>query len=197
MPRSYVVVEFSPQSRAEHVLAGLRDALFGGATLLRLRMASIAPGQTASLLARVAQLAAAYPLASIFAPSVTDARRAGLAGVHSTARDLRRMTARPAARLWAATCHGEADLMRAVSLGADFSVLSAILPDPDRPWQTPLGWDGLRRCVSASPIPIYAQGGLTQAHLHQVLAAGAAGLVLACAARFEHRPAGQLADMPA
>ncbi len=197
LPHSYVVADVSPQSRAEDVMAGIRDALSDGATLLRVRLASIAPGQTASLLARVAQLAAAYPLASVFVPSVTDARRAGLAGVHSTARDLRQLTARPATRLWAATCHGEADLIRAVSLGADFAVLSSVLPDSGRPWQTPIGWDGLRRCVSASPIPIYAQGGLTQAHSRQVQDAGAVGLVLACAARLEHRPAAQLADMRA
>jgi 8-oxo-dGTP diphosphatase len=132
------------------------------------------------LLARLGGFAAAFPAAAILASTTMDARRAGLAGVHSTTSALRQLTARPPVRLWAATCHDETDLARAVSLGADFIVVSPILPDPERPWQAPIGWDALRRYAAASPVRLYAQGGLTKADLPTAQQAGAAGLVLAC-----------------
>lgn len=182
LPPTYMVADLCADSRLERSLSSVSDALSGGATLLRVRITATSPGQTASLLARVAGLAAAFPAAAILASSIMDARRAGLAGVHSTASALRQLTARPPARLWAATCHTDSDLARAISLGADFVVLSPILPDPERPGQTPIGWDGLRRMVAASPVGIYAQGGLTQADAQSARHAGAAGLVLECPA---------------
>jgi thiamine monophosphate synthase len=89
--------------------------------------------------------------------------------------------------LWAATCHDETDLAHAVSLGADFVVVSPIRLDPERPWQAPIGWDGLRRYVAASPVGIYAHGGLTQADAQTAQRAGAAGVVLSCAAPSQSR----------
>jgi 8-oxo-dGTP diphosphatase len=181
LPTTYVVADFCAGGRPDAVLAGLRDALSGGATLLRVRIDAASPGQAATLLARVAGLAAAYPAARVFAPSIMDARRAGLAGVHSSTHALRQMTARPPALFWAATCHTESDLARAVSLGADFVVLSPIGIDPEWPLQAPIGWDGLRRIAARTPVRIYAHGGLTESDAQAAQHAGAAGLVLPCA----------------
>ncbi len=181
LPRTYMVADFCAGSRPDAVLAGIRDALSGGATLMRVRINAASPGQAATLLARVAGLAAAFPAARVFAPSVMDARRAGLAGVHSTAYALRQLTARPPALFWAATCHTASDLARAVSLGADFVVLSPIRTDPEWPSQAPIGWDGLRRTAAQTSVRIYAHGGLTPGDAQAAQHAGAAGLVLPCA----------------
>ncbi len=189
LPPVYIVADFGAQSSPDGVLAGLRDALSDGATLIRVRISAASPGQRAALLARVGALAGAFPGASVLTSSIMDARRAGLAGVHSCNRDLRRLTARPPVRIWAATCHDEADLARAARLGADFAVLSPILPDPARPGQTPVGWHGLRRCAAAARLAIYAQGGVNPADAQAVRAAGAAGLVVGCAA--SGRPRGR------
>jgi 8-oxo-dGTP diphosphatase len=178
LPPEYVVADFGAPQRADDVMAGLHRALSEGAALIRVRMPPAAPGQRAALLARVAALADAFPGSAILTASIMDARRAGLAGVHSCSRELRRSSARPPVRIWAATCHGVEDLARAVALGADFVVLSAILPDPERPHQQPIGWDGLRRCATAYPVGIYAQGGLGPADAATARQAGAAGLVV-------------------
>jgi thiamine monophosphate synthase len=129
------------------------------------------------LLARAAALADAFPGACMLTASTMDARRAGLAGVHSCTRELRRLSSRPPVRVWAATCHDDADLGRAMSLGADFVVLSPILPDPDRPHDAAFGWDGLRRAAASCPMGIYAQGGLTPEQIPAARQAGAAGVV--------------------
>jgi len=178
LPAVYRVADFGAHTSPDGFLAGLRDALAEGATLIRVRLSATSPGQSAALLARVAALASGFPGASVLTASVMDARRAGLAGVHSCTRELRRLTARPPGRVWAATCHDAADLARAEALGADFVVLSPILPDPDRPAQTPIGWDALRRFAAGAQVGIYAQGGVTPADAQAAQQAGAAGVVV-------------------
>jgi 8-oxo-dGTP diphosphatase len=178
LPATYRVADFGAHDSAEGFLASLHAALSEGASLVRLRLSSTSPGQTVSLLARVASLASEFPHAAILTASTMHSRRTALAGVHSCTRELRRLTARPPVRVWAATCHDAADLTRAASLGADFVVLSPILRDPERPHQTPIGWDGLQRFAAAYPLRIYAHGGLTTADASAARQAGAAGVVL-------------------
>ena len=178
LPATFIDADLSACRSPDAFLAGLHDALSSGERLLRLRVSSFSPGQTASLLARVAGLAAAFPTARLFVPSTMDARRAGFAGVFSCSKALRQLTVRPDALLWAATCHDEVDIAHASSLGADFVVLSPIQSDPKCAGRTPIGWDGLRRCVASSAVPIYAHGGLTRDDAQAVQQAGAAGLAL-------------------
>jgi 8-oxo-dGTP diphosphatase len=178
LPAAYVVEDFRAKDRPEDFLSRLREHLSQGAKLIRVRISNLSPGQSASLLGRVAALAGAFPGAHVLTASAMNARRAGLAGVHSCARDLRGLVSRPSAAIWAATCHGDADVSRAISLGADFLVLSPVLADPDRPDQTPIGWEGLRRIVASCPIGIYAQGGLTPEQTMTVQQAGAVGVVV-------------------
>jgi 8-oxo-dGTP diphosphatase len=177
LPPAYIIADFHARDCADDFLARLHGELSNGAKLIRLRVSAVSPGQTVALLARVAALAEAFPDAHILTTSTMDARRAGFAGVHSCTRELRRLTTRPPVRIWAATCHDDADLGRAMSLGVDFVVLSPILPDPERPGDTPFGWDGLRRVAAAFPARVYAQGGLTAEQIPAVRHAGAAGVV--------------------
>jgi 8-oxo-dGTP diphosphatase len=195
-PPVYVVVDFGAHAGPDDFLARLRMELSDGARLIRVRMSPAPPGQRTSLMARVATLACAVPGAAILTASIMDARQAGLAGVHSCTSDLRRLTARPPVRIWAATCHHYADLARAVSLGADFVVLSPILPDPDRPHQAPIGWHGLARCVAAFPVSIYAHGGLGLDHAASARQAGAAGVAVNGAVA-THRAAPRASGKPA
>jgi 8-oxo-dGTP diphosphatase len=178
LPAAYIVEDFRAKDSPDDFLARLRAHLSRGAKLIRVRILKLSPGQSASLLGRVAALADAFPGTYILTASVMDARRAGLAGVHSCARELRGLVSRPSAPIWAATCHGDADVSRAISLGADFLVLSPILADPDRPDQTPIGWEGLARIAASCPVGIYAQGGLTPEQTIAVKQAGAVGVVV-------------------
>jgi 8-oxo-dGTP diphosphatase len=158
LPPSYLIADFRAKDCPDAFLARLQAELTSGATLIRVRIAAFSPGQTVSLFARVAALADVFPNAHILTPTVMDARRAGLAGVHSCSRELRRLTSRPPVRIWATTCRNETDLARAVSLGADFSVLSPIAAGAERS-SDGTGWERLQRTDAALPIGIYARGG--------------------------------------
>jgi len=110
------------------------------------------------------------------------ALRLGCAGVHWTAAALRRASARPEGMLCAASCHDGAELARAAKLGLDFAVLGTVAATPSHPDAEPLGWARVAELLRATPLPVYALGGLTRRDLDTALAHGAHGIALRRAA---------------
>jgi 8-oxo-dGTP diphosphatase len=159
------------------LLAHLREVLPGMAPLLVLDAEAMAPDQRAALARRVKVLASGYGAQTLLAGPALEARRAGLHGVLTSAGDLRRLTGRPQLPLWAASCHTETDLARAVSLGADAAFLSPILPTWAHDGQA-LGWETLERLAAQAPIPVFASGSLSSGMLGRALRAGAAGIAV-------------------
>jgi 8-oxo-dGTP diphosphatase len=177
LPRIAYIVDPSHHGGPHGLLAHLEAILSATPLLLVLDADSGAPDQRISLARRVEALARNYGAETLLAGSPMEAQRAGLNGMLSSASDLRRLTARPQLRLWAASCHTEADVARAASLGADVVFLSPILPTPAHPGQA-LGWETLKRLAASAPMPIFARGGLTASLLDQALEAGAAGIAV-------------------
>ena len=110
------------------------------------------------------------------------ARRLGCAGVHWTSATLRRASTRPAGMLCAASCHDQVELARAADLALDFAVLGPVAPTPSHPGATPLGWTGVAALLQATPLPVYALGGLDHPDLDTAIAHGAHGIALRRAA---------------
>jgi len=162
----------------EPLLAQLERALQAGLGLVQLRANARRADQRVQLARCVAARARARRARVLIAASALEAHRAGADGVHSTATELRRLASRPPTGLWAASCRDGADLARAVSLGADFAVLSPVRASASHPEERPLGFDGLRRLVAEVPIPVYAQGGLRLEDLDLARRAGACGIAL-------------------
>jgi 8-oxo-dGTP diphosphatase len=107
-----------------------------------------------------------------------EARQAGACGLHSSAAALAGLIERPPARLWAVSAHNARDVERASALGADFVIVSPVLPTAAHPGDQALGWDGLQALVAASPLPAYAQGGLGPGDIAAARAAGALGVAV-------------------
>ena len=76
----------------------------------------------------------------------------------------------------AASCHGAADLRRAERIGADFAVLSPVLPTASHPGAETLGWARFAELADAARIPVYALGGMNPGHLPQAWRCGAQGI---------------------
>ena len=106
------------------------------------------------------------------------ALQAGAAGVHLAGRRLQALRQRPLpAGLWvAASCHRPEDIRRAEQIGADFIVLSPVLPTPSHPGAAALGWERFGAWTEEAKLPVYALGGLGQAHLAQAKWRGAQGV---------------------
>lgn len=110
------------------------------------------------------------------------ARTLGCAGVHWPAATLLAARARPEGLLCAASCHDRAELDRAAALGVDFAVLGPVAPTPSHPDAVPLGWSRVAELLTATPLPVYALGGLTRSDLDTAIDRGAHGVALRRAA---------------
>lgn len=160
------------------VLASLPSLLASGVQLLIVREPHMAPAHRVHFARRLREAARGSRLRLLLSGTSLEASQAGACGLHSSARELARVTTRPPAPLWAVSCHGAADLARAAGLGADFALLSPILATKAHATHPALGWEGLRALVTNSTLPIYAQGGLRPSDVDRARAAGARGVAL-------------------
>ena len=78
--------------------------------------------------------------------------------------------------LLAASCHSSSDLQQAQQIGADFALLSPVLPTRSHPDADPLGWDGFARLVADANLPVFALGGMRPEVLRTAWQHGAQGI---------------------
>jgi 8-oxo-dGTP diphosphatase len=99
-------------------------------------------------------------------------------GLHFTSWRLLACRERPVSqhKLFGASCHNAADVQHALSVGADYLLLSPVLPTTSHPDAPALGWEGLALLLSSCPVPVFALGGLDDSHLQQARSLGAAGI---------------------
>jgi 8-oxo-dGTP diphosphatase len=74
------------------------------------------------------------------------------------------------------SCHDAAELAHARRIGADFATLSPLAATPSHADAAPLGWTGFRELANASPLPVYALGGVGPADIACAHAHGAQGI---------------------
>lgn len=102
----------------------------------------------------------------------------GAAGVHLSQRLLgsHRPGSLPAGKWLGVSCHSRQELAWAHDAGADYALLSPVLPTTSHPGQPPLGWEAFGSYVKAGAMPIYALGGVSAADVGQVLSLGGQGI---------------------
>jgi len=105
-------------------------------------------------------------------------RRVGAHGVHLSAAALRAGLARPDQTWVGASCHDAAELARAARLGLDYVLLGPVLPTPTHPGRAGLGWEEFGRLAAASPLPVFALGGMRPEMLETARRHGAHGIAL-------------------
>lgn len=110
--------------------------------------------------------------------AVEIALQVGAAGIHVPSRYLPAILHRPVpdSALMGVSVHNAAELEDAIRIRADFAVLGPVLPTPSHVGEPTLGWDGFERLVSGKPLPVYALGGVSQAHLESTWRAGGQGV---------------------
>ncbi|MFP5370130.1 MAG: Nudix family hydrolase [Actinomycetes bacterium] len=163
---------------ADALLARIPSLAAGGLRLLIVRAPELGPAQRVQLTRRLRQLRRGTGLRLLLSGTALEARQAGACGLHSSAAALAGLVERPPARLWAVSAHNARDLERAAALGADVALLSPVLPTASHPGDPALGWDGLRALAGASPLPVYAQGGLGPGDINAARSAGALGVAV-------------------
>lgn len=99
-------------------------------------------------------------------------------GLHFTSRRLLACRKRPVNQhiLFGASCHNAAEIQHALAVGADYLLLSPVLPTLSHPGAPALGWEGLAALLSSCPVPVFALGGLDDSHLQHAKSLGALGI---------------------
>lgn len=177
LPSTYLITP--PQLHDEaRFLAGLETSLERGSRLLQLRLFDLPDARLHAIGERVCGLCHAHGARVLLNGDLDTMHAIGADGLHLSSRRLQAAGARPLApdMLLAASCHGPEDLRRAAELGADFAMLSPVMPTRSHPDAEPLGWDRFGAWVDEATLPVYALGGMSPELLDDAYRHGAQGI---------------------
>ena len=156
----------------------LRSALDRGVRLIQVRERDMSADEMTRFTGRVVPLAHEYGAQVLVNGDENIAQASGADGVHLQAGQLMQCHTPPDTRLWAASCHNREELLHAARLGANFVVLSPVLPTPSHPGEPTLGWDTFAELCLDLPMPVYALGGMKLDMLETAMTHSAHGVSL-------------------
>jgi 8-oxo-dGTP diphosphatase len=159
-------------------LARLDVALAGGLRLIQLRDKSLPEDARLELARETVRRAHRHGARVLVNGPLELARAAGADGVHLDRSAAAGLAARPDADWVGVSCHDGAELAHAAAIGADFALLSPVLPTLTHPGAPTLGWETFSALAAASPIPVYGLGGLGRDDVAQAQSHGAHGVAL-------------------
>ncbi len=162
----------------EVFLARLDAALANGLRLIQLRDKSLPDAARLELARETVRRAHAAGARVLVNGDLAFARAAGADGVHLDAAAAATQTARPECDWVGVSCHGADELAHAAAIGADYALLSPVLPTLSHPGAATLGWETFSALAAASPIPVYGLGGLERGDVAEAQAHGAHGVAL-------------------
>jgi 8-oxo-dGTP diphosphatase len=173
-PALYAITP-EPGADEDAFLQAIDRLLASGTRRLQLRAKTIDPARRARLAAAIAARARLTGAELLVNGDLGLAEALGC-GLHLTAAQLAELSRRPTVPLLAASCHHAQDLQRAARLRCDFVVLGPVAATATHPDADPLGWARFAALRAASPLPVYALGGLVAADLPIARAHGAQGI---------------------
>lgn len=165
--------------RIERVLAR-------GARLLQWRVADeIKDDEGGKLAERLLQPCRAVGARVVANTSPERALQWGMDGVHLNRHRLMAAAERPFGAdaqgrrlLLGASCHDANELRHAVAIGADYALLSPVLPTASHPGEPTLGWPAFAQLSRAAALPVYALGGMRTDSLAEARGHAAYGIAL-------------------
>lgn len=162
----------------EAFLRALDASLHSGIRLVQLRLFDLDDDTMLATGRRAVALCHASKARVLFNGNEDMARAIGADGLHLNSRELHAHQTRPlpSDHLVAASCHSPDDLAQAVRLGADFALLSPVLPTRSHPDAEPLGWQRFTAWVDEVAMPVYALGGMHPDLLDTAWRHGAQGI---------------------
>ncbi len=159
-------------------LARLDTALAVGLRLIQVRDKSLPDDARLQLARETVRRAHAHGARVLVNGSLELARAAGADGVHLDSTAAARLAVRPDCDWVGVSCHDAAELAHAAALGADYALLSPVLPTRTHPGAPTLGWEAFAALAAASPIPVYGLGGLERGDVALAQSHGAHGVAL-------------------
>ncbi len=78
--------------------------------------------------------------------------------------------------LFGVSCHNAEEVVHAQHIGADYLLLSPVLPTDSHPSATLLGWESFSALAELANVPVYALGGVDEGHITMAHSFGAQGV---------------------
>lgn len=156
----------------------LEQALQAEPKVVQLRCKGMSDAEYLEL-ARLAELICRRCKAPLFlATTIELFMQTSADGLHLSSDRLHGFSERPIAadKMLSVSCHTEADLALADSLGADILLLSPIKPTASHPDLQGLGWARFREMTGGLKQPVYALGGMQPEDMEAAHIAGAQGI---------------------
>lgn len=177
LPERYVITP-EPHGAPAEFLAGLARVLAGGASLVQLRCKRRSEAALRTLAVAARRLTRAAGAGLLLNDHLPLVRELELDGVHLSSAALRALDSRPlgAAQWVGASCHDPAELAHAAAIGVDFVVLGPVRATASHAGAEALGWTRFAQMCGATPLPVYALGGMTASDLPRARAVGAIGV---------------------
>ncbi|HJW81064.1 MAG TPA: Nudix family hydrolase [Acidiferrobacterales bacterium] len=179
LPTLYLITDARRYGKAG-MLVLIERALTAGARLLQLREPYMSAEEYTEYARVVTALAHRYDARVLLNADPALVAACNADGVHLNNRRLMALQNRPLPQscLVAVSCHDANELAQAARIGADFALLSPVLPTASHPHAVPLGWEGFLRLRMHSDVPVYALGGMLPEHLTKARCMGASGLAM-------------------
>jgi len=177
LPSLYAITRASKYGTASF-MKRLHRALDEGVRLIQVRERDLPPAQLAGFAGEVVRLAHRYGARVLVNGDAALATASGADGVHLQAAQLMRRAQPPGVKLWAASCHNREELERAAEQGADFAVLSPVLPTASHPGAQTLGWERFAELCRDMPMPVFALGGMRRELQETAMQHNAHGIAL-------------------
>jgi 8-oxo-dGTP diphosphatase len=177
LPPVYAITAAAREGEAGF-MPRLEHALGRGTRLIQVREPGFDQDRLAGFARAVVERARKYHARVLINSDLALARAVGADGVHLPSAQLMQLEVAPDCALWGASCHDAAELGRAAALGADFAVLSPVLPTPTHPDADVISWEGFAALALDCPIPVYALGGMRPELLDTAMQHGAHGIAL-------------------
>ncbi len=154
----------------------LAHALQAGVKLIQVREKNMSPAELRAFARDVVSEAHSHGAKVLINSDAATAADVGADGVHLTAAQLAACTSRPDFPLVAASTHTRAEIERAGELGLDFVVLGPVNETLTHPDQVPIGWPRFGEIINATPVPVFALGGLALSDMTHAIESGAHGI---------------------
>lgn len=177
LPSTYAITPPRIDDRAQF-LGALDATLATGVRLLQLRLFDLSPSELFELGREVCTRCRARHAKVLLNGDPDTMTAIGADGLHLNSHALNVASERPVAedKLLAASSHTREDLDRAAAVGADFALLSPVLPTRSHPDADPLGWEGFAAMVDTVNIPVFALGGMNSGLVQTAWQRGAQGV---------------------
>jgi len=176
LPDKYLITpDYNPEEHANYFQI-LENLLRAGIRLVQLRAKSLKGPQLTLLYEQVKSLTDKYGAILQFNTSLSYAQKLNIKNIHLTTSALMNTSELPDQHFISASCHNQAEVLKACELGVKFIVIAPVNKTNTHPDAVAIGWDTFAKLCRLSTVPIFALGGMSSSDIPVAIENGGQGI---------------------